>query len=219
MSLPRERPFFPPQLSVRVWRKWDSERAADRRHLKSACCWLDRDKPGKTQNLRCSAARKPRSSLWGADGNIVRCWLAARYSQQCIQIKCFSKDCKPFLSYRRKKKNRSAIGPQTIGQHKRCQALIPFWKWVAMPPKHFPFCVHFGCIVYWKKYETEESGRRAVSLGGRTRAAREETHAPLLSLRESFFSFVSRRVAHTGDWLLTGYKHSHDRVPNNERLK
>ena len=104
MSLPRERPFFPPQLSVRVWRKWDSERAADRCHLKSACCWLDRDKPGKTQNLRCSAARKPRSSLWGADGNIVRCWLAARYSQQCIQIKCFSKDCKPFLSYRRKKK-------------------------------------------------------------------------------------------------------------------
>lgn len=58
-----------------------------------------------------------------------------------------------------------------------------------------------------KIYETEESGRRAVSLGGRTRAAREETHAPLFSLRESFFSFCEqegsthRRLA--VDWLQT----------------
>ena len=43
-----------------------------------------------------------------------------------------------------------------------------------------------------KKNETEESGRRAVSLGGRTRAAREETHAPLFSLRESFFFFCEQ---------------------------
>lgn len=80
---------------------------------------------------------------------------------------------------------RSAIGPQTIWQHICCQAFIPFWKCVAMPPKHFPFCGCCGnyssmCII---EYEREESKRRAVLLSGRARAKREETHV-------SFFFFL-----------------------------
>lgn len=46
----------------------------------------------------------------------------------------------PALPVIRKKK--SATGPQTdsrLWQHVHCQAFIPFWKRVAMPPKHFQF--------------------------------------------------------------------------------
>lgn len=62
--------------------------------------------------------------------------------------------------------------------------------------------------------EREESGRRAVLLGGRTRAERGNTCPPFFYSMNPF-SFVSKRLAHTGDCLLTCYIHSDDWVPNN----
>ncbi len=127
-----ERTVFSLQLSPKGSREWC---AADGRHLNASHCWPVEINSGKPR-ICAVAACKSCSIYWEQMATLLGVdLLCGIYSNSFkLSVSQRSDAASPLLL-------RGKGVPSDRRQHICCQALIPFWKCVAMPPKHFPFCV------------------------------------------------------------------------------
>lgn len=135
-----------------------------------------------------------------------------------IQIKCFSKGMINAASspcYKKKKKCHRATDWQQTLTTRALPNIYSILETCCHATQTFPVLHVMQPSMCFRENERDESGRRAFYSVER-RVLCERKHMLLFSL---FFFFFSKRVVHTGDWLLTCYIHNDDWIPNNGRLK